>query len=139
MKTPYYSPWFLAKNRKVGFRRKTISSERAPQEEQNGTDFSSVPPSSGVLWVWKERTVIYIEHLIIAVLDKNVNIKGACVPLSPTLGTWIYIHVRTCTCMSVHVHTCTYMHEHVPLPHRPSYVEGVLLTGCGSCRQSLGA
>ena len=28
VKTPYYSPWFLAKN--------SISSERASQEEQNG-------------------------------------------------------------------------------------------------------
>ena len=44
--TIIYSPWFSARNGKFRFRQNSISSERAPQEEQNGAYFSFVAPSS---------------------------------------------------------------------------------------------
>ena len=46
VETPDYSPWFSARNGRLQFRQKRIPSERAPQEEQNDTNFSSVAPSS---------------------------------------------------------------------------------------------
>ena len=45
VKMPDYSPWFLAKNRKLGFWQMRISLERASQEEHNGANFSFVAPS----------------------------------------------------------------------------------------------
>ena len=54
IKMPYYSPRFSARNRNFRFRESSISSERASKEEQNGTIFSSVAPSSEELWVQKE-------------------------------------------------------------------------------------
>ena len=42
VKTPYYSPWFSAKNWKYRFREIRISSERASQGEQSGANFSSI-------------------------------------------------------------------------------------------------
>ena len=44
------SPWFSARN----WFACTVSSERACQEEQNGTSFSSIALSSEELWVQKE-------------------------------------------------------------------------------------
>ena len=49
--TPYYSPWYLARNGKFQFRQNMISTERASQEEQNGANFSSVAHSSEELLV----------------------------------------------------------------------------------------
>ena len=46
VKTPYYSPWFLAKNRTKRFRQKRIPSKRASQGEQNDAYFSSVSLSN---------------------------------------------------------------------------------------------
>ena len=49
-------PWtivhgFRPENEKFDFGKKTISSERASQEEQNGANFSSVAPSSEELYM----------------------------------------------------------------------------------------
>ena len=47
IKTPYYSPWFLAKTEQSDFGKRTrIPSERASQEEPNGAVFSFVVPPS---------------------------------------------------------------------------------------------
>ena len=51
VKTPYYSPWFLARILKFGLRPKRIPCERASQEEQNDANFSSIAPSTVELWV----------------------------------------------------------------------------------------
>ena len=42
VKTPYYSPWFSAKNGRNQFWLKRIPYERAPQEEHNGANFSFI-------------------------------------------------------------------------------------------------
>ena len=44
--TPYYSPWFLAKNGKFSLRPKRILYERASQEEQNDANFSFIAPTT---------------------------------------------------------------------------------------------
>ena len=46
IETMDYSPWFSAKNGEFGIWKNVISLERASQEEQNGTNFSFVTPSS---------------------------------------------------------------------------------------------
>ena len=46
VKTPYYSPWFLAEIGKFLLRQKMIPYERASQEEQNGANFSFIAPST---------------------------------------------------------------------------------------------
>ena len=56
IKTTDYSPWFLARNRKIGLQQNRISTERASQKEQNGTNFSFIAPSSEELWMRKEST-----------------------------------------------------------------------------------
>ena len=55
VKTPYYSPWFLAKIWKLLLRPKRIPLEKASQEEHNGTNFSFIAPSSEELWVHKHN------------------------------------------------------------------------------------
>ena len=45
-KTAYYSPHVLAKILSNGIWQTRIPSERASQEEQNGTNFSLIAPSS---------------------------------------------------------------------------------------------
>ena len=47
VKTPYYIVHgFRPENENFDFGKKRISSERASQEEQNGTNFSFIAPSS---------------------------------------------------------------------------------------------
>ena len=51
-KTMDYSPWFHFSESKKSFE-KGMPSERAPQEDQNGANFSFVAPSSEELWAFK--------------------------------------------------------------------------------------
>ena len=54
IKTPYYSPWFSAKNGKSSLRLKMIPPERASQEEYNGT--ISAPSSEELhVSVWNDK------------------------------------------------------------------------------------
>ena len=46
VKTPYYSPWFSARNENFDFAKKRMPTSRASKEEQNNTNFSSVAPFS---------------------------------------------------------------------------------------------
>ena len=48
IKMPYYSPRFSAKNGMNRFRRNRISTERASQEEQNGT--RNMPHANAQAW-----------------------------------------------------------------------------------------